>query len=186
MDTSLVVLLCVFVLSVVVNGALVAWEWGRSQRSSQEAANLLSSAIEVSKSLEKTVAQRSSMADEVAALRQPLTESVVQARMLSEDLQKATREMAGNLIAVPKMVEAIAELGKKQVGILEAVNKTAGTLYDALHAKEGKTNYRPYDAVDADREYAITELQRAHGLTRQEAEENVNKPSLWEGLSLNR
>ena len=186
MDPSLVVLLCVFVLSVVVNGALVAWEGGRSRRSSQEAANLLSSAIEVVKTLEKTVAQRSSMADEVAALRQPLTESVVGARMLSEELQKATREMAGNLIAVPKMVEVIAEMGKRQVAILEAVNKTAGTLYDALHAREAKTNYRPYDAVEADREYAIGELQRVHGLTRQEAEENVNSQKLWEGLSLNR
>jgi hypothetical protein len=186
MDPSLVVLLCVFVLSVVVNGALVAVAWSRSLRSSQQTANLLSSAIEVSKSLEKTVAQRSSMADEVAALRQPLTESVVGARMLSEDLQKATREMAGNLIAVPKMVEVIAEMGKRQVAILEAVNKTAETLYGALHSKDAKAGYRPYDAVDADREYAIGELQRAHGLTRQEAEENVNSQKLWEGLSLNR
>lgn len=185
MDPSLVVLLCVFVLSVVVHGALVAWVAGRSHRSSQEAANLLSSAIEVSKALERTVAERSSMADEVAALRQPLTEAAVKSALLTEALNTATNEMARNLVSVPGMVEAIAELGKKQVAILEAVNKTAGILYDSLHAKEAKTNYRPYDAASADREYAIKELQRTHGLTRQEAEENVNSQRLWEGFRLN-
>jgi len=184
MDPSLVVLLCVFVISVLAHGALSAYSWSKSSRSSQEAANLLSSAVECTRTLEKTVAQRSSMADEVAALRQPLTESVVQAKMLSEEVQKATKEMAGNLLAVPRMIELMAEMAKKQVELLEAVQVTAKTLHEALYSKDAKQGYKPYDAAAADREYETQQLQRS-GLSRQEAEERAGS-KMWDGFSITR
>lgn len=184
MDPSLVVLLCVFVISVVVHGAIVAWLSGRSLRTAQQTETMLSSAVDAARALEQTVAQRSSMADEVSALRQPLTESVVAARQLSVDLQKAIAEMAGNLISVPKMIEAIAEIGKRQVEILEAVNKTAETLYDSLHMKTPQASMRSYDPAMADREYAINQLQRMHGMSREEAAEQIRNKGLWDALSV--
>ncbi len=184
MDVSLVVLLCVFTVSVVVHVLLSAWLFGRSLRTAQQTATMISSAMEVAKALEQTVAQRSSMADEVAALRQPLTESVAHAKILHEAVQKATAEMAGNLMAVPKMIEAICELGKRQVEIAEAVKNTASVLYNALHAKAPQANMQAYDPINADREYAIAELSRTHGIPRKEAEEHLSDERLWGGFNV--
>jgi len=181
MDPSLVVLLCVFVISVIAHGVLSAISWSKASRSSQEAARLLSSAVEVTRALEQTVAQRSSMADEVAALRQPLTEAVVKAGLLHATAQEATVEMAKNLITVPKMIELMTEMAKKQVQLLEAVQSTAKTLYDALHSKDPKAGYTAPDPAAADREYEIREMQRA-GLSRQEAEDRAGRS--WEAFNI--
>jgi len=186
MDVSLVVLLVAFVLSVVAHGSLAAYQWHRASQQSTVATQLLSSAVESCRQLEACVKQRTSMADEVAALRGPLTESVVRAKMLAEEVHKATVEMAGNLAGIPKMTEALTEIAKRQLEILEQIKGTAKTLYEALYSKDPKRRFMPTSPEAADQEYEMNRLMQETGMSRTEAQEQIRHDQMLDGFRVTR
>ena len=179
MDPSLVVLLIFFTLSIVASVGTVVWAWVGAR-------TLLSSAVESCRQLEATVKQRSSMADEVAALRAPLEMAAARSAILIEATQKATTELAGNLASVPKMVEALAEIAKREIELLEQIKGTAQTLYSALHGKGQERGYRPTDPMVADHEYEIQKYMQEEGLGRSEAEDQVQHDRTLPGFRVTR
>ena len=179
MDTSLVVLLICFTLSVIVSVGVAAWVWIGAR-------TLLSSAVEACRQLEACVKQRTSMADEVAALRVPLEMAVARATMVIDLTQKATTEMAGNMAAVPKMVEALADIAKRQIEILDQIKNTAQILYTSLHGKGPQRGSRPVDPQVSDQEYEVQELMREHGMGREEALEMTQHDRALAGFRVTR
>jgi len=186
MDPSIVILLCLFTLSTVSSVGLSAWMWYRARRSSQEAEKLSSSAVDAIRMLEQAVAQRSSIADEVSALRAPLEMAAARSAVLIEATQKATTELAGNLASVPKMVEALAEIAKREIELLEQIKGTAQTLYSALHGKGPQRGYKPTDPMVADHEYEIQKYMQEEGLGRSEAEDQVQHDRTLPGFRVTR
>jgi hypothetical protein len=185
-DPSLVVLLCVFTLSVVANGALAAYQWHSARQQSNVATQLLSSAIESCRQLEECVRQRSSMADEVAALRGPLTEASVRSALLFEKVDGATKEMAGNLASVPKMIETMTVIAQREVEILEQIKLTAKSLYSALYPKDPKRTTRGPAPEVLDQEYETQQFMQEHNVSRAEAEEMVQHDRMLEGFRVTR
>jgi hypothetical protein len=186
MDVSLVVLLVVFVMSIVAHGALAAYQWHRASQQSATATQLLSSAVDSCRQLEQCVRQRSSMADEVAALRSPLEQSVGWAKVLNDEVHKATVEMAGNLAGIPKMTEALVEIAKRQVEILEQIKATAKTLYSALYDKDPRRTFKPASPEVSDQEYEVNRLMQEHGMARAEALEQIDHDQRLSGFRVTR
>jgi hypothetical protein len=126
------------------------------------------------------------MADEVAALKEPLVESSVRAKLLIDEVHKATTEMAGNLASIPAMTEALAEIAKRQIAILEQVQSTAKSLYTALYSKDPKHGFTQTSPEAADREYEIQRRMEEFGMSRAAAEEESQRDRMLDGFRVTR
>jgi hypothetical protein len=126
------------------------------------------------------------MADEVAALRGPLTEAGVRSSLLIEQVNRATAEMAGNLASVPKMIEIMTGMAQKQTELLEQLRLTAKSLYSALYPKDPKRTTRPPTAEVADQAYETQQFMQEHGVSRAEAEEMIQHDRRLDGFRVTR
>lgn len=102
----------------------------------------------------------------------------------TEAILKTESELHANLAGVPKMLEAMAAIGKVQGDHLAEFKLVAVTLRDVFVGKDRKRGFIPPDQDAADREYQIQKLIEQTGITRGEAEDQVNQTRAWDMFSL--
>lgn len=98
---------------------------------------------------------------------------------IRDHLEAISKELTNYMPQIPKLLDAVAQVGNAQLTALEEQRKRAANPFGR---RTGPVVDR--DVAAAEREHEITEMMRAEGVSREEAELRINpanEQTVWGG-----
>ena len=117
--------------------------------------------------------------EETSKLREAVALNTAALVRMTEALAPACDELRTHMMGIPKLLEAVVSVGNAQLEILQGQREVQRNPF-------GKPNgpRAPRDVASQNQEFDVRQLQRAEGISREEAMlrmNGANQRSVWEG-----
>ncbi len=138
-----------------------------------------SSIQQISVSIDRAVVSNEKLATHLDAVLAALISLSATVHKLQETFVPASEEMRANMVGVPKLLEAVARVGQAQLEFTQVERERVRNPFGRTNAPAA-----PRDTVQANLEFEIQQMQRAEGISREEALMRLNpanSQSVWGG-----